>query len=341
MSGDVRPSAFAADWDTRFSPPAWLAHPHVQSVFSSLPLRRPAVAWRCRRVVAASRDLIVDCGDDVRLLAEHATRERGGQPPADRVAVLLHGWEGSSRSLYMLSLAQYLYDHGYDVVRLNLRDHGGSERLNPGIFHSCRIAEVVGAVRRIQDLNPGRRLCMAGFSLGGNFMLRVAARARGAGIMPTAVVAICPVVEPERTLAELERGWLVYRQYFVWKWHRSLRDKQAAWPDRYDLGEVLSLDTLTEMTDVLARRYGGYPTLGDYLRGYALTGDALATIEHATQIITSADDPIIPVGDFDRLARPRSLALTRTVFGGHCGYYDGRSGATWIEREVLASFEAA
>ena len=341
MSDDVLPSAFAADWDTRFSPPAWLANPHVQSVFPSLPLRRPAVAWRCRRVAAASRELIVDCGDGVRLLAEHATREGAGQTPADRVAVLLHGWEGSSRSLYVLSLAQYLYDRGYDVVRLNLRDHGGSERLNPGIFHSCRIAEVVGAVRRIQDLNPGRKLYLAGFSLGGNFMLRVAARARGAGIEPSAVVAVCPVVDPGSTLVQLERGWPVYRQYFVWKWHRSLRDKQAAWPDQYDLGEVLSLGTLTEMTDVLARRYGGYPTLEDYLHGYAVTGDALATIEHPTRIITAADDPIIPVEGFDRIARPRSLALTRTAFGGHCGYYDGRPGATWIEREVHASFEAA
>lgn len=341
MSGDVLPAAAAADWDTRFSPPAWLANPHVQSVFPSLPLRRPAVALRCRRVAAVSRELIVDCGDGVRLLAEHATRERGGHAPADRVAVLLHGWEGSSRSLYVLSLAQYLYDRGYDVVRLNLRDHGGSQGLNPEIFHSCRIAEVVGAVRRIQDLNAGRRLYLAGFSLGGNFMLRVAARARAAGIAPTAVVAVCPVVDPARTLEQLERGWPVYRQYFVWKWHRSLRDKQAAWPDRYDLGDVLSLDTLTAMTDVLARRYGGYPTLEDYLRGYAITGDALATIEHPTRIVTAADDPIIPVEGFERIARPRALTLTRTAFGGHCGYYDGRRGATWIEREVHASFESA
>jgi hypothetical protein len=292
-------------------------------------------------VVAASHSLVVDCGEGVRLLAHHASRERAGHAPAERVAVLLHGWEGSSESLYVLSLAQRLYDRGYDVVRLNLRDHGGSHVLNPEIFHSCRIAEVVGAVRRLQDLNPGRRLYLAGFSLGGNFMLRVAARARGAGISPSCVVAVCPVVDPAHTLVRLERGWVLYRRYFVWKWHRSLREKQAAWPDRYDLGEVLSLDTLTAMTDVLARRYGGYPSLEDYLRGYAITGEALASVEHPTRIITAADDPIIPVEDFERIARPRALTLTRTAFGGHCGYYDGRRGSTWIEREVCASFEAA
>ncbi|MFO1407706.1 MAG: alpha/beta fold hydrolase [Steroidobacteraceae bacterium] len=340
MSGEATVPAATLAREHDFTAPGWLANCHVQSVYPSLPLRRPTVSLGCRRLIRASRDVVVDCGDGVRLLASHATQPDGA-PGAGRIAVLLHGWEGSSDSLYVLSLGEHLYEHGYDVVRLNLRDHGGSQGLNPGIFHSCRIAEVVGAVRSIQQSNPGRRLHLAGFSLGGNFMLRVAARARAAGIEPACVVAVCPVVDPEHTLVRLEQGWPVYRHYFVWKWRRSLRAKQQAWPDRYDLRDVLSNGTLTTMTDVLACRYGGYPSLQDYLRGYALTGDALATIEHPTRIITASDDPIIPVEDFARIARPRALMVTTTTNGGHCGYYDARSGASWIEREVLATFAAS
>jgi uncharacterized protein len=320
-----------------FRPPSWLSSPHVQSVFPSLPLRRPAVAWRCRRLVAASRRMLVDCGEGVRLLAHHATRERLGQPPASRVAVLLHGWEGSSESLYVLSLGQYLLDRGFDVVRLNLRDHGGSHDLNPGIFHSCRIQEVVGAVQRIQELNPGLGLNLIGFSLGGNFFLRVAARAHAASLDIERVIAVCPVVDPAHTMRRLEEGSTVYRRYFVRKWHRSLKQKQAAWPGLYDLSELQALDTLTEMTDHLVRRYADYPSLEAYLRGYAVTGDVLATIRHPTRIITSADDPIIPAGDFERIARPPALTVTRTALGGHCGYYDARRGGTWIEREIHAT----
>lgn len=327
--------------EREFQPPSWLASPHVQSVFPSLPFRRPGVAWRCRRLRAASQPLLLDCGEGVRLLAHHATRERLGHPAATRVAVLLHGWEGSSESLYILSLGQYLLDRGFDVVRLNLRDHGGSHHLNPEIFHSCRIREVVGAVRRIQDLNPGRGLNLVGFSLGGNFFLRVAARARAAGLELEQVVAVCPVVDPEHTMKRLEAGRAMYRRYFVWKWHNSLRQKQAAWPQLYDLTEVQALGTLTEMTDHLVRRYGGYPSLAEYLRGYAIVGDALGDICHPTRIITAADDPIISVDDFERIARPAALRLTRTDLGGHCGYYDARRGSTWIEREVLATLSGA
>jgi predicted alpha/beta-fold hydrolase len=285
----------------------------------------------------ASRPLLLDCGDGVRLLAHETTQQSVGRATAKRVAVLLHGWEGSSQSLYVLSLGQLLLDHGFDVVRLNLRDHGDSHQLNPEIFHSCRIAEVVGAVKCIQASNPQRGVNLAGFSLGGNFFLRVAARARDAGIELERVVAVCPVLDPGHTLVRLEAGWALYRKYFVWKWQRSLKKKQAAWPQLYDLAAVQALDNLTDMTDHLVRTYGGYPSLQQYLQGYAIVGDALGSITHPTRIISAADDPIIPVEDLDRIARPAALTVTRTSFGGHCGFYDARPGGTWIEREVYAT----
>lgn len=320
-----------------FRPPAWLAHPHVQSIFPSLPVRRPAVERRCAALLGASYDEILDCGAGVRLLSHHATHARHGAAPAQRLAVLLHGWEGSANSLYMLSLGQHLFAQGFDVVRLNLRDHGDSHHLNPGIFHSCRIDEVVGAVGRLQALYPQQALHLVGFSLGGNFCLRVAARARAAGIELARVVAVCPVLDPAHTMARLESGWVLYRRYFLWKWRRSLRRKQAAWPDIYDLTEALRLGTLTEMTAHLVTLFGDYPTVSDYLRGYAVVDGALAGIVHPTRIIAAADDPIIPAADLARLARPPALEITCTPLGGHCGYYEGGRGSTWIEREVLAT----
>jgi hypothetical protein len=95
------------------------------------------------------------------------------------------------------------------------------------------------------------------------------------------------------------------------------------------------------MTDVLVRKYGGFPSLEQYLRGYAIVDDALASLEARTRIIAAADDPIIPAADLQRIAHPRSLEVTLTRFGGHCGFYEGGAGPTWIEREVLASFNAA
>jgi len=328
-----RPAAAGA-----FRPPGWLANRHLQSILPSLPLRRLAVNHRCARLIAASRPELIDCGDGVRLLAQRATQSQLGRPPARRLVMLLHGWEGSADSLYVLSLGQWLLERGYDVLRLNLRDHGDSHHLNPGLFHSCRIAEVVGAVRQVQSLASGQGLNLVGFSLGGNFFLRVAARAAETGIELQQVVAICPVLDPEHTLRRLEEGWALYRWYFVRKWRRSLRRKQAAWPAEYDLQDALRLGTLTEMTDHLVCGYGGFESLATYLRGYAITGEALAGIVHPARILAAADDPIIPSVDLARLARPPSLEISCMMHGGHCGFYDGRGvGSTWLEREVLAT----
>lgn len=324
-----------------FEPPGWLRNPHLQSVLPSLPLRRPAVQRAARDLVASSRPLLLDCGEDVRLLALHATQQDLGRPPSRRLLVLHHGWEGSADSLYVLSLGQAALQAGFDVLRLNLRDHGPTHHLNRGLFHSCRIGEVVGAIRRIQQLNPGHELSLAGFSLGGNFALRVGARAAAAGLSIRKIVAVCPVLDPAVTLEALERGPALYREYFMLKWRRSLRSKQAAWPDDYDFGGLVRERSLTGMTARMVEQYTEYPGLHDYLRGYAITGDALSALEVESRIITSMDDPMILAGDLGRLARPPALTVSLTRYGGHCGFVDRLRGGTWVDREILAELQRA
>jgi predicted alpha/beta-fold hydrolase len=318
-----------------FRPPVLLANRHVQSVLQSLPLRRASVERRAGPLIHASRQLVLDCGDGVRLMGWHAEPLPNTILKPRRLAVLLHGWEGSSESLYVLSVAQQLHERGFAVLRLNLRDHGGSHALNEGIFHSCRITEVVGAVSRMQALFPDLRLSLAGFSLGGNFMLRVGARAVGAGLRIARIIAVSPVLEPATTLAALEAGPALYRQYFLYKWRRSLRAKQLAWPGAYDFGELIGERSLTAMTERLVLKYAGFADLASYLSGYAVTGDALSGLQVPARIITAHDDPIILAHDLDRLARPAALEVTVTPRGGHCGYMDALSGPSWIDREIV------
>jgi uncharacterized protein len=314
-----------------FRPPRWLRNRHVQSMLASLFVRRAATERHAAPLLGAQRELLLDCGAGVRLQCLASS-------PADssgRPVVVLHGWEGSADSLYVLSLAQRLFEQRFEVLRLNLRDHGATHHLNRDLFHSCRLPEVIGAVRALQALFPGRALQLVGFSLGGNFMLRVAARARAEGLSLAGVIAVSPVLDPEETLVALERTMPGYQRYFVRKWLRSLARKQAAWPGVYDFRDVARLRDLRGMTAALVRRYSEFPTLEDYLRGYALTGERLATLEVPSRILTSLDDPIIPVGGLTRLAHTAALSVTVTRYGGHCGFIERLSGLTWAERQIL------
>ena len=324
-----------------FEPPAWLAHRHLQSVLPSLPFRRGAIERRATALMAASRDLVLDCGEGVRLMGRLAEPPAGSSDPARRLAVLLHGWEGSSESLYLLSLSRLLFARGYTVLRLNFRDHGGTHALNRELFHSCRLPEVVGAVARLQALYPDHRLLLAGFSLGANFCLRVGAQARVAGIRIARIVAVCPVLDPATTLDALERGPAMYRRYFLFKWRRSLRLKQTAWPGHYDFGALIHDPSLTAMTERMVLKYTDYPDLAHYLRGYAITEGVLESLDAPAHLITSTDDPMILVHDLSRIARPGSLEVTVTPRGGHCGYMDAFSGPSWIDRLIVEEFDRA
>ena len=324
-----------------FRPPAWLANRHLQSILPSLPIRRRSVERRAQAVIRASRPLVLDCGDGVRLMGLHAEADAGsaGSPP--RLAVLLHGWEGSADSLYLLSLAQLLYERGVSVIRLNLRDHGGTHALNRDLFHSCRLPEVVGAVASLESLYPGHRLLLAGYSLGGNFCLRIGARAPAAGIRIARIVAVCPVLDPAATLEALERGPAVYRNYFLYKWRRSLRLKQAAWPGHYDFGDLVRDPSLTGMTEKMVLRYTDYPDLATYLDGYAITGRVLESLEAPAHLLTAEDDPMILTRDLERVARPASLEVTITPSGGHCGYMEALGGPSWVDRRIADELAVA
>jgi predicted alpha/beta-fold hydrolase len=238
----------------------------------------------------------------------------------------------------MLSLAQSLFNAGFDIVRLNLRDHGETHHLNRDIFHSCLLPEVVGAVQRLQEMFPARPLFLSGISLGGNFMLRVAAKARDAGLRIAKVVAISPVLDPVETLHALEHGHELYHWYFIRKWNRSLVKKQAAWP-HYDFAKFLRLTSLREKTAEMVAKFTHFAGLEEYLNGYSITGDRLATLSSPATIITSMDDPIIPPGGLERLSQSSYLKVTLTRYGGHCGFFDTLSGETWLERRLAAELK--
>jgi predicted alpha/beta-fold hydrolase len=303
---------------------------HLQSILPSI-LPRRRLRRRCAALLAASRELVLDCGDDVRLQAWHAEPARR----TGRLAILLHGWEGSADSYYITALAHRLFQAGVDVVRLNLRDHGDTHHLNEGIFHSCRLPEVCGAVGAIAARFPGMPPWLVGFSLGGNFALRVAA-SDDARVGPlSGAIAISPVLHPDSAMIAMERGLPLYQRYFVRKWRRSLRRKQELWRPELVREEIYGYGDLRRMTEVLVRDHTGFPGLGDYLEGYAITGSRLATLKAPAVILAALDDPIIPAADLPRLAPSKLLRVVTTQQGGHMGFIESPWRPSWAIDFVL------
>ncbi|HKE96689.1 MAG TPA: alpha/beta fold hydrolase [Povalibacter sp.] len=317
-----------------FNPPGWLANPHLQSILPSLRLRRPLLMRRAHRITDCAEEQILDCGDGVRLMGKYSSRQSAGHAPAKDLVVLLHGWEGHAESHYVLSLGTHLFDLGCDIFRLNFRDHGPTHHLNRDLFHSCRLAEVVGAVRALQQQHPEQRLTLAGFSLGGNFAMRVAARAPAAGIRLERAVGVCPVLRPHSAMEVLENGPFIYQHYFLGKWKKSLQIKQDLFPDTYDFDSILAQGSIRAMTEIMVERYSEFENIDAYLNGYAITGSVLAALEVPGHIISALDDPIIPAADLRDFPRNPHLHITTAPHGGHCGFMDTLGAASWADRQI-------
>jgi hypothetical protein len=322
----------------RFEPAPYLKNGHVQTLVNSMKLRRPLVRRRAAGMLAAAVPKILDCGGGVRLLGYYSP---GSRSPETDLCILIHGWEGDATSSYLLSAAGFLWRRGFSVFRLNLRDHGPTHHLNPELFHACRLDEAIGAVRCIQHSFPWRRLFLAGYSLGGNFALRIAAEAHRAGLSIERAAAVCPVLNPDHTLSALAEAPPVYHWYFLKKWRRSLAIKERLYPGLVRLDEIRRLHSIRTLTEYFVERHTDFSSAADYLAGYAVVGDRLADLRIPATIIASMDDPVIPASDLDELAATEQLAVETHPHGGHCGFILDWRMQSWSDRRLAELFESS
>jgi predicted alpha/beta-fold hydrolase len=316
-----------------FLPAFWARSPHIQTIFGSLTLR----AAGKNEMTDASREVITDAGSGARLLGFHS-RQPGRSPRG--LIILIHGWEGSSDSTYVLSTGRFLFRRGYDIFRLNLRDHGKSHHLNRELFHGALTDETAQAVGNIAGLLPDRPCYLIGFSLGGNFALRIALRQCDSSIPNLKrIFSISPALDPYRSTIAIDKSLPLYRDYFLAKWKRSLRCKERCFPELYHFEKIMHHKTCMALTEAIMPWYTEFGNYRDYFRLYTLTGNVLASLAVPVTIITSADDPVVPAEDFHHLPRNRYLDLSIQPYGGHCGFLDPFPFGCWYERRIAETLE--
>lgn len=337
LAGGPPDPASARVAEACYRAPWWLRSPHLQTMLGSSPWRRRRGAELLAATGAVTRAELFDGGDGVRLQGLYSevpgVASRG-------LALLLHGWEGSAESSYMRLTAAHFLQRGYATLRLNFRDHGGTHHLNEALFHSNRIDEVVSAALDVTRRHPHRALVAAGYSLGGNFALRLALRAPAAGLPLARVAAVCPVLDPAVTMDHMERGWRVYLRYFERRWRASLLRKRALWPQRHAFDDATLRLGMRELTRWLVERHTDFGTLDAYFAGYSIAGDRLAPLAVPAEILMAEDDPVIPVAEFHALRLPAAARMEMARHGGHCGFLLGASmdgyAEAWVARRLTA-----
>ncbi len=262
----------------------------------------------------------------MRLLAR--CRWQADRSDARATLVLVHGLGGSCDAPYMLGTADLAYRGGANVVRLNQRNCGATEHLTPTLYHSGMSGDVASVVRELVDVDGLRRVVVAGFSMGGNLVLKMAGE-MGEGT-PSALLGVCavsPALDLKGTAENLERpSNRPYQWLFVRGLRRLVRRKKELYPALYDVRRLGRLRTVRDFDEMYTAPHGGFADADDYY-ARASASPLLARIRVPTLVVHARDDPLVP---FASLPRPEELAnghvaMATPARGGHVAFVSGTS----------------
>jgi uncharacterized protein len=279
-----------------------------------------------------------DVDHDARVVADCHWQPQAWTRPT---VLVLHGLNGSSEAHYMRGIAAKAYARGMNVVRLNQRNCGDTEHLSAGLFHSGLTADAAHVVRELIDVDGLPAIAVAGYSLGGNLALKLAAE-YGDHPPPevVGVAAVSPIIEIGECVKALEQpGNVLYQWNFVKDLKRRMRRKDRFWPGRFDLSKLKSVRTVRDFDEVYTAPYFGFSGADDYYH----RASAMRIIERIripALVITAADDPFVPAEPFrdPKLAGNPWIELAISDHGGHCGFVGPASGEDdgyWAENQIV------
>ena len=286
---------------------------------------------------AVAETVEVDPSDGSRVLCYchwHPEPERSRR----LTVVLVHGLEGSSESRYILGVSARAWAAGFNVVRMNMRNCGGTDALTPTLYHSGLSGDVGAVISHFTNKFGLERVALVGYSMGGNLAMKFAGE-WGNRAPLAAVAAVCPAVDLAPGSDALhEQANRLYEIRFLRGLMRRFHLKAALFPDRYEAGDIGPVRSLREFDDKIVARYCNFRDADDYYyrSAAARVVDGIAV---PTLVLYAADDPFVRILPETRAhlhANPH-IDFVETAHGGHCAFLSQDRGDEihWAEATVI------
>jgi len=323
-------------WLRPFQPHPWLSNGHLQTIVGNF-LPRPSL-----RLPTIAETVEVDPADHSRVLC-HCHWQPESARAASLTAVLVHGLEGSSDSRYIKGIAARAWAAGINVVRMNMRNCGGSEALTPTLYHSGRSADVGAVISHFAARFGLERVALVGYSMGGNLVLKLAGE-WGSRPPLVAVATVCPAVDLAVGADALhEPANRVYEWRFLRGLKRRMRRKATLFPGIYRLAGIGPIRSIREFDHKIVAPYCGFRSADDYYFR-AASARVIDRIAVPTLILSSQDDPFIRLSPETRaciLANP-NITFVESLRGGHCAFLGTGSGDDihWAEAALVRFLQA-
>jgi predicted alpha/beta-fold hydrolase len=300
-----------------FVPRPWLVNGHVQTIAGNFLKRVDDLPLPSAEYVEVAPATATQISSQV-LCHCHWQPDA----PARLSVIILHGLEGSSESQYVVGNADKMWHAGFNVVRMNMRNCGGTERLSPTLYHSGLSGDVGTVMTTLAARHGLSAWALCGYSMGGNLVLKLAGEFGASQPLLKAVTAVSPALDLAPSAEALHRlSNRIYEFRFLRNLSRRYRRKAELFPDLFDAARADGLRSLIEFDDRITAPYNGFTGAADYYYR-AAAARVLAQIAVPTLILHAVDDPFVRLTRESReqiLANP-NITLIEPKHGGHCAF---------------------
>ena len=258
-------------------------------------------------------------------------------------AIIVHGLEGSSNSQYVVGNSNKLWRAGCNIIRMNMRNCGGTEALSSTLYHSGLSGDVHAVISFFVAKYGLQSISLIGYSMGGNLVLKLAGELGTAAPQQLhSVIGVSPVADLGPSADALHEPLnRLYELKFLHNLLRRFRRKAMLFPRAYDRNRTTGIHSLREFDDRITALYSGFADADDYYNR-AAAARVLDRIAVPTLILHALDDPFIRLTTESReniRANPY-ITFLETQHGGHCAFLaqpDASSGydGYWAEHTLL------
>lgn len=300
-----------------YTPAWWVPGAHLQTLWGKLVRRAPRVDTRVERWTTPD-------GDEIELRRLDAPNP---SPDTPRL-LLLHGLEGTINSVYLRGTLAQACARGWAADVLIFRTCNGEMNRARRMYHSGETTDLDFVVRRLVAAHPTQPLVVAGFSLGGNVLLKwLGEQGDTAPLRLVAAAAVSVPFDLERGSRHIERGFArVYGRQFLRTLRAKAHAKLRAFPGLFDANALDRARTLFDFDDSVTAPVHGFRNASEY---YSRSSSLrfLARIRRRTLLLSARNDPFLPSEVLDRVAEVArtnpELDLEFHELGGHVGFVSG------------------